>query len=204
LKRVLLAMPAVKSEVRLKVVSTYYDTPTLALHRERLSFRVRKQGSEFVQTLKAENPAQADILARKEWEDQIPSKRPVFNAPKTGKRLPDTVRDEELHPVFTTTVTRTMIEISPESSARIEVAIDEGEIRTSKGDAVAPISEIELELKKGDPRVIFDVAIFAACLVRPVTHALPAGLDFERLSDATERRRRAALDHAKQPIMSER
>jgi CHAD domain-containing protein len=46
--------------------------------------------------------------------------------------------------------------------------------------------------------------IFAACLVRPVTHALPAGLDFERLIDATERRRRAALDHAKQTIMSER
>jgi inorganic triphosphatase YgiF len=38
------------------------------------------------------------------------------------------------------------------------VAIDKGEIRTSKGDAVAPISKIEIELKKGDPRVIFDVA----------------------------------------------
>src|SRR3979490_279886 len=321
-------MPTVKSEVRLKLVSTYYDTPTLALHRERLSLRVRKQGGEFVQTLKAENPAQADILARKEWEDQIPSKRPVLNAPKTGKRLSDTVRDEELHPVFTTTVTRTVIEISPESSARIEVAIDEGEIRTSKGDAVAPISEIELELKKGDPRVIFDVAlqlletapnrietrskaergylllgteglmpqavrvgpvaldpamsveaalerigrrclahllsnehaalagepegihqmrvavrrlrsallalkralpikhyrwaseelrwlahargpvrnwdIFAACLLRPVAYALPAGPGFGGLTGATERRRRSALDQAKQAVVSER
>jgi inorganic triphosphatase YgiF len=65
----LLAMPTVKSEVRLKLVRTYYDTPSLALHRERLSFRVRKQGSEFVQTIKAENPTQADILERKEWED---------------------------------------------------------------------------------------------------------------------------------------
>ena len=106
LKRVLLAMPTVKSEVRLKLVSTYYDTPALALHRERLSLRVRKQGREFVQTVKAENPTQADVLERKEWEDHIPSKRPVLDAPKTGKRLPDMVRDEELHPVFTTTVTR--------------------------------------------------------------------------------------------------
>jgi triphosphatase len=328
LKRVLLAMPTVKSEVRLKFVSTYYDTPTLALHRERTSLRVRKQGREFVQTVKAENPTQADVLERKEWEDHIPSKHPVLDAPKTGKRLPDIVRDDELRPVFTTTVTRTVIEISPDSSARIEAAIDEGEIRTSKGDAVAPISEIELELKKGDPRVIFDVAllllevapirietrskaergyrllgtdgpmpqavhvgpialdppmsveaalerigrrclthllsneqaalegepegihqmrvavrrlrsallalkrplqkkhyrwasqelkwlahvlgpvrnldIFAACLVRPVTHALPAGLDFERLIGATERRRRAVFEQAKQAIMSER
>ena len=155
----LLTMPTVKSEVRSKLVSTYYDKPTLALHRERLSLRVRKQGSEFVQTVKAENPTQADILERKEWEDQIPSKRPVLDAPKTGKRLPDTVRGEELRPVFTTTVTRTVIEISPGPSARIEAAIDEGEIRTSKGDAVEPISEIELELKNGDPRVIFDAAL---------------------------------------------
>jgi triphosphatase len=148
LKRVLLAMPTVKSEVRLKLVSTYYDTPTLALHRERLSFRVRKQGREFVQTVKAENPTQADMLERKECEDHIPSKRPVLDAPKTGKRLPDMVGDEELHPVFTTTVTRTVIAISLDPSARIEAAIDQGEIRTFKGDAVAPISGIELELKK--------------------------------------------------------
>jgi inorganic triphosphatase YgiF len=72
LKRVLLAMPTVKSEVRLKLVSTYYDTPTLALHRERLSFRMRKQGREFVQTVKAENPTQADMLERKEWEGPYP------------------------------------------------------------------------------------------------------------------------------------
>jgi triphosphatase len=122
LKRVLLAMPAAKSEVRSKLVSTYYDTPALALHRERLSLRVRKQGSEFVQTVKAENPTQADILERKEWEDQIPSRRAVLDAPKTGKRLPNTVRDKELRPVFTTTVTRTVIEISPDPSARVEVA----------------------------------------------------------------------------------
>jgi triphosphatase len=114
LKRALLAMPTVKSEVRSKLVSTYYDTPTLALHRERLSFRVRKQGPEFVQTAKAENPAQVDMLERREWEDHIPGKRPVLDAPKTGKRLPDMVRDEELRPVFTTTVTRTVIEITPD------------------------------------------------------------------------------------------
>jgi triphosphatase len=124
LRRALQAMPTVKSEVRSKLVSTYYDTPALALHRERLSFRVRQQGPEFVQTIKAENPAQADVLERKEWEDQNPSKWPVLDASRTGKRLPDGVRDEELRPVFTNMVTRTVIEISPDPSARIEAAID--------------------------------------------------------------------------------
>ena len=155
----LLAMPTAKSEARSTLVSTYYDTPTLALHRERLSLRVRKQGSEFVQTVKVEDPARLDILERGEWEDHIRSIWPVLDAPKTGKRLRDWVRDEELRPVFTTTVTRTAIEISPDPSARIEAAIDEGEIRACSRGAAAPISEIELELKKGDPRVIFDVAL---------------------------------------------
>lgn len=155
----LLAMPTAKSEARSTLVSTYYDTPTLALHRERLSLRVRKQGSEFVQTVKVEDPARLDILERREWEDHIRSKWPVLDAPKTGKRLRDLVRAEELRPVFTTTVTRMTIEISPDPSARIEVAIDEGEIRTCNRGAATPISEVELELKEGDPRVIFDVAL---------------------------------------------
>ena len=88
LKRVLLAMPSAKSEIRLKLVSTYYDTPALALHRERLSFRVRKQGPKFVQTVKAENPAQADVMERKEWEDQIPSKWPVLMHRRPAKGCP--------------------------------------------------------------------------------------------------------------------
>jgi triphosphatase len=152
-------MPTAKSETRSQLVSTYYDTPALALHRERLSLRVRKQGGEFVQTVKAENPAEMDVLERKEWEDRIPSEQPVLDAPKTGKRLSDVVRHEALRPVFVTTVTRTAIAISPGPSARIEVAIDEGEIRTCSGDAVAPICEIELEFKNGDPRAIFDAAL---------------------------------------------
>jgi triphosphatase len=324
----LLTMPAAKAAIQSQLVSTYYDTPALALHRQQLSLRVRKQGSEFVQTVKVENSAQMDVLERKEWEDRISSEQPALDAPKTGKWLSDVVRHEELRPVFVTTVTRMAIAINPDSSARIDVAIDKGEIRACKGDAVAPISEIELELKNGDPSVIFDVAlrllevapirietrskaergfrllgidgpmpqavcvgpitldptvrveaalerigrrclthllsnepaaltgepeaihqmrvairrlrsallalkralpikhyrwaskelrwlaqalgpvrnwdIFAACLLRPVADALPAGPGFGGLIGATERRRRAALDQAKQAIVSER
>jgi CHAD domain-containing protein len=46
--------------------------------------------------------------------------------------------------------------------------------------------------------------VFAVSLVRPVTQTLSTGLDFERIIDATERRRRAALDQAKEVILSER
>jgi inorganic triphosphatase YgiF len=158
-KCVLLAMPTERSDTQLELTSTYYDTPDLALRRKGLTLRVRKQGRNFVQTVKAGDFAGSELLARREWEDPISSKRPDIDAPRTGKRLPDPIRDQELRPVFTTSVTRTLIEIEPRPSTRIEVAIDEGEIRTADGSGVEPISEIELELKSGDPAALFDVAL---------------------------------------------
>ena len=53
--------------------------------------------------------------------------------------------------MFTTAVTRKIIELNPTSTTEIAVAIDCGEIRAADGDAAEPISEIELELKRGDP-----------------------------------------------------
>jgi triphosphatase len=159
LKCALLAMPTVRSEVQSNLVSTYYDTPDLALKRKRLTLRVRKQEGKFVQTVKAGDFAGPDLLARREWEDPVASKRPDIDAPKTGKQLPDSIREQDLRPVFTTSVTRTVIEIEPHPSTRIEAAIDEGEIRAADGSGAEPISEIELELKSGDPAALFDVAL---------------------------------------------
>ena len=159
MKCVLLAMSAVQSEVQSDLISTYYDTPDLALNRKQLTLRVRKQGRKFVQAVKAGDSAGSDLLVRREWEDPIASKRPNIDAPKTGKQLPASIRKQDLRPVFTTSITRTAIKVEPHSSTQIEAAIDEGEIRTANGSGVEPISEIELELKSGNPAVLFDVAL---------------------------------------------
>ena len=151
MKCVLLAMPTVRSEIQSDLTSTYYDTPDFALHRKLLTLRVRKQGRKFVQTVKAGDLAGPDLLARREWEDPIASGRPDIDAPKTGKRLPNSICEQDLRPVFTTSVTRTVIEIEPNPATRIEAAIDEGKICTADGSAEEPISEIELELNERRP-----------------------------------------------------
>ena len=46
-------MSAVQSEVQSDLISTYYDTPDLALNRKQLTLRVRKQGRKFVQAARA-------------------------------------------------------------------------------------------------------------------------------------------------------
>jgi triphosphatase len=112
-----------------------------------------------VQTIKADDPANSDLLERREWEAPIGSSQPNLDALKIGRRLPDAIYKEDLRPVFTTTVTRKTIELNPNPITEIAVAIDQGEIRTADGGAVEPISEIELELKRGDPAALYDLAL---------------------------------------------
>jgi inorganic triphosphatase YgiF len=89
LERALLALPTARLEAQSDLVSTYYDTCTLALHRRRLTLRVRRQGGEFVHTIKADDPAKLDLLERREWEAPIESSQPNLDALKIGTRLPD-------------------------------------------------------------------------------------------------------------------
>ena len=60
-----------------------------------------------------------------------------------------------LKPVFETHIHRTSVPVR-KNGTRIEVALDEGQVRA--GQRSAPISELELELKRGKPGDIFKLA----------------------------------------------
>jgi triphosphatase len=139
--------------------SVYYDSAELKLRQRELGFRIREEQGRYVQTLKSGGIANGDLLSRSEWEDVIVGDRPDFAAPQTGPRLNDVIIASELRPLFKTIVQRTSIGLEPRSSTRIEAAIDEGEIRSTEGDASEPVCEIELELKDGDAAAIYDVAL---------------------------------------------
>jgi triphosphatase len=158
LKRALAAIAPASTSPPRRLISTYYDTPDLRLWQQGLTLRVREQAGRFIQTVKRGDPNGVEVLTRGEWEDQLAENRPDFNAPQSGKQLPDGV-DEALQPLFATDVTRTTVEIEPAPSTRIEAAIDEGEIRADGGKRTAPISEIELELKSGEVTALYDLAM---------------------------------------------
>lgn len=196
------------------LTSTYYDTADRALRRHGLVLRVREAAGRFVQTVKADG---ADVLTRGEWEDEIAGAAPDFRAPRSGGRLPPEVAGD-LRPLFATAVTRTAILLEAAPSVCIEAAIDEGEIRGPDGTRVTPISEIELELKQGEPGALFDVALAllataplrietrskaergyaaadGAAPARPV-HAAPISLDPAiSVEEALQRIGRACLAH---------
>jgi inorganic triphosphatase YgiF len=141
-----------------RLVSTYYDTDTFALRGKGLSLRVRQAGERRIQTVKAEGAPGAGYFDRSEWETEIESDEPDLDAfPDTpfGKAVkPKRVRSR-VRPIFTTEVERTTWLVEKPDHA-VEVTLDHGTVQAD-GRSVA-IAELELELKRGRPDHLFDLA----------------------------------------------
>jgi inorganic triphosphatase YgiF len=116
---------------------------------------VRHNGDNRLQTIKS--GGLAGSFRRGEWEHEI--KRDVPNLrqardtalePLLTKKL-----KRRLKRVFETHIHRTSVPVR-KNGTRIEVALDEGQARA--GQRSAPISELELELKRGKPGDMFKLA----------------------------------------------
>jgi triphosphatase len=141
-----------------RLISTYYDTPDLALKQQAMTLRVRERGGQFIQTVKTGDLGAGGILSRGEWEDRLVDHRPDPAAERSGPHLPQGLA-ENLRSVFVADVTRTAYEVEPAPGTEIEAAVDEGEIKEAKGDRTEPVSEVELELKRGDVAALYDLAL---------------------------------------------
>ena len=137
------------------LVSVYFDTPKHKLTRNGVSLRVRHNGDKRLQTIKS-GGANGSLM-RGEWEHEIKGDVPNLRkahgtplAPLLTKKL-----KRRLKPIFETHIHRTSVPILKNRS-RIELALDEGEVRA--GRQSAPISELELELKRGNAGDLFKLA----------------------------------------------
>ena len=139
-----------------KLTSVYFDTNDRRLRENGLSLRVRHAGTKRLQTIKVDGP-RSHLVSRGEWEHEIEGDKPDLGhvkktplAPLAGKKLAS-----KLRPVFETRVTRTTVPIRV-ADAMVELAIDRGQMVSGKRSS--PISEIEIELKDGDPKALVAVA----------------------------------------------
>ncbi len=139
-----------------KLYSIYYDTHDLALRDHAMALRLRRVGRQFVQTLKGGGQVSAGLHQRNEWETPVATEQLDFDALKAcGGVLPHGVRSR-LQPVFVTDFSRNLRTLDF-GGAQIELCIDSGEIRA--GQSSCPISELELELKSGEPKQLFRLAL---------------------------------------------
>lgn len=140
----------------LKLFSIYYDTAELDLRRRSMALRLRRVGKQYLQTLKGSGQSSAGLHQRNEWEMPVPSEQLDLDELKAcGGILPGSVRNR-LQPVFVTEFSRNTRLLSFDG-AEVELCMDSGEIRA--GQSSYPISELELELKSGEPRQLFKLAL---------------------------------------------
>jgi inorganic triphosphatase YgiF len=147
----------VRGEVtREKLSSVYFDTPKFELRDRGVALRVRHIGKKRVQTIKVENGG-SGALGRGEWEEEIAGAAPDLSLAKGTALAPLATKKlrRKLRPVFETVIERTALPVHAGTS-EIEIAVDRGYIKA--GRRRDPISEIELELKGGDPAELARIA----------------------------------------------
>jgi inorganic triphosphatase YgiF len=148
---------------RQSLTNIYFDTPDQALRQRGVALRLRRVGSEanprWLQTLKTGSSWGSALSQRGEWEG------PVAGPALESAALADTAWsgiDPEgrlfatLAPCFVTRFERTLWLLRRRDGSVVEVGLDIGQIE-AKG-RLAPICELELELKAGQPAALFDLA----------------------------------------------
>jgi triphosphatase len=158
-------MPALKTwstakPVSQKLVTTYYDTPDLALRHAGIVLRVRRVGRGWIQTIKESGAVCAGLHQHMEWEGPVAGPTPDLSNitdPALLKLFSHHGLRNQLEPVFITAFRRTNWLLSFAEGEDIELALDQGELKA--GQSVAPLCEVELELKAGRPDKLYEVAL---------------------------------------------
>lgn len=156
--------------VRSRLLGVYYDTPQFDLWHARISVRLRRSPSGWVQTIKWAGGALGGLHQRNELEWAMPDQTLSFQRIEQRAGL-DVLCDERLQrklkPVFVTDFERSARMITLRDGSRVEASLDRGRIVC--GTTAHPICELELELKGGLPWGLFDVsaALMADLSVRP-------------------------------------
>lgn len=140
-----------------KMVARYFDTEDGALGASRLAYRTRKEGYRWVACLKGSGKSENGLHQRMEIEREVEhgdADLAVF-ADTDGAELVEPYLSAELVPIVETEFTRTSW-LMGDRTAKIEIALDEGEVRA--GGKSLPIREIELELKTGEVEALHVLA----------------------------------------------
>lgn len=156
--------PLLRSLARRRAVtrhltSVYFDTPDLKLAAHGMALRVRQIGAKRVQTLKLPVDIGTGLQVHREIEFEIESDTPLLSriddeglqAFFAGNGIAD-----NLVAVFVTEFDRRTWPLAMFDS-EIELAVDQGVIRS--GDRSMVLSEAELELKSGRPERLYELAL---------------------------------------------
>ncbi len=144
-----------------ELFNQYFDTPERDLAAAKVALRVRRDGEQFIQTLKTRGQSMAGLSERNEWDWNL------AEAKLDLKKLDDScwpaalaeLDKTQLVPIFTTDFIREKAEIAwgrGKTKVVIEAALDLGKVIAGEGEE--EICELELELRQGEPEALLELA----------------------------------------------
>ncbi len=146
---------------RHELFNQYYDTPGRELAQAKVALRLRRDGDQFIQTLKSRGQSVAGLSERNEWDWYL-DKAKLDPKKLTDDCWPAALAEldkKTLKPIFTTDFVREKAEIAwGRGKARvvIEAALDLGQVLVGKH--AEEICELELELRQGEPEALLELA----------------------------------------------
>jgi len=184
----------------------YFDTPGQDLRQHGVALRLRRVGSvadpRWLQTLKTSTSELSALSQRGEWESAVAG--PVLDSavlvPTPWSSFdPDGRLFAALAPCFVTRFERALWLVRRRDGSAVEVALDIGHIEANGKQA--PICELELELKAGEPAALFDLArqLARQVAVLPANQS-KAARGFLLAQDALDRPQRAQTPQRVVPL----
>ena len=118
---------------RRELFNQYFDTPDRDLARARVALRLRRDGEQFIQTLKTRGQSVAGLSERNEWDWYLDKAR-LDPKKLTDDCWPASLAEldkKQLKPIFTTDFHRERAEIAwgrGKAKVVIEAALDQGKV----------------------------------------------------------------------------
>lgn len=144
-----------------ELYNQYFDTPSRDLAAAKVALRLRRDGDQFIQTLKTRGQSVAGLSERNEWDWYL-SKAKLDLKKLDESCWPAALAELDktlLQPIFTTDFIRQRAEIAwgrGKAKVVIEAALDLGKVIAGEGEE--EICELELELRQGEPEALLELA----------------------------------------------
>jgi len=155
IKSLVSAASTERPPARQRLRAIYFDTPNCDLWKHGFTLRVRANGKSHIQTVKQLVSSSID---RGEWEDETARSEPdldlIKNTPLAHLAAKSAIW-HALRPAFRVNVERTSYMLET-GGGIIEASFDRG--TTEANGEKLGIHELELELKSGDRRALFNLA----------------------------------------------
>ncbi|MEP1448287.1 MAG: CYTH domain-containing protein [Paraglaciecola sp.] len=164
-KKLLPQLNASITQQTLVLTNHYFDTPDRKLRQNDIGLRIRGFNQKYEQTLKTAGKSIGGLHQRPEYNvDLDESKQQSVKVPNLRlfprSAWPESIEvddiQSEIETLFTTHFHRSVYLLEYSQGDVVELVWDLGEIES--GGKSIPICELELELKQGDTKILFDLA----------------------------------------------